>query len=290
MGIRQLPRAPKRIRVDAQTFEHLELAQTVNLVVKDAFVAGAGNQRLDILASGGESWARRELATTKFPRGNTESQLQRVQYAQGGHCSTHAALSAAMLAQHALKAPVVQIWENEMDHVYALIGDPRDPVYGEKNTVVVDPWVGAPSACTLAEARLHDAGSGEVTKFRPERGLRTGVYNPGQPMPAQQVNIARNIYRMDTEQVDKRLAKINKTLRKDGVGIGAGLVDHIRRGQDAGTLFDCRVSTDPRTEYENRSTGQVKTFDALSPQTADRLRRGDAAMNAIMRTEGRWRK
>ncbi|HWW72574.1 MAG TPA: hypothetical protein VN089_21745 [Duganella sp.] len=288
LGMGELSRAPKRVGVTPQTFEHLEVAQTVNQAVKDAFLAGAGNQKLDILATGGESWARRELATTKFPRGHTESQLQRVQYAQGGHCSTHAAMSAAMLAQHDLNAPVVQIWEHQQDHVYALIGDPRDHAYGEHNTVVVDPWVGAPSACILAEAKLHDAQTGEAVPFRPQDGRRTGEYNAGKPMPKAQLDIARNIKPMSIEDVNKKLAKINKKVGKNGIRVGAELTDHIRSEVDPGTLFDCRVSTDPRTRYVNTDSGQAKTFDALSAKTADRIDRGGRALDAIMREDGSW--
>jgi hypothetical protein len=278
------------VNVTAETFAHLQVAQTVNQIVKQTFVAGAGNQKLDILASRGESWARLDMATDKYPGGNQKSRLQRVQYAQGGQCATHASLSLAMLAQHDLNAPVVQIWEKEMDHVYALIGDPRDRRYGEKNTVLVDPWVSAPSACTLAEARLYDATTGEVTPFNPEGGLRTAQYNAGKPMPRELVDIAQNIKEIDTEQVDKQWAKMNKALKKNGIRIGDPMIDHIRSNVDPATLFDCRVSTDPGTLYRDRESGQVGSFDAISTDTADRLRRGGQTLNAILNTEGGWEK
>lgn len=290
LGMGGLSSAPKRIGVRPDTYRHLEVAETVNQVVKDAFVAGAGNQKLDILATGGESWARRELATKKFERGHTQSQLQRVQYAQGGHCSTHAAMSAAVLAQHELNAPIVQIWEHQQDHVYALIGDPRDRVYGEQNTVVVDPWVGAPSACTLAEATLYDAHGNTAVKFRPQDGRETGSYNAGKPMPDALIDIARNIRPMRTEQVEQKLAKINKTVRKNQIGVGERLTDHIRREEDPSTLFDCRVSTDPRNRYVNTDTGQSRTFDTLSTKTAQRLQQGSQALETILRTDGGWSK
>lgn len=288
LGMGGLSNAPKRVAVSSETFRHLEVAEVVNQVVKDAIVAGAGNQKLDILATGGESWARRELGNKKFERGHTQSQLQRVQYSQGGHCSTHAAMSAAVLAQHELNAPIVQIWEHQQDHVYALIGDPRDRVYGEHNTVVVDAWVGAPSACTLAEAKLYDATDRSGVPFRPQDGRCTGEYNAGKPMPAAMVDIARNIKPMDTGEVNRKLAKINKTVRKNGVAIGGELVDHIRRNENSAELFDCRASTDPRTVYVDAGSGRARTFDTLSTKTAGRLRDGAQAMDALMRSDGSW--
>lgn len=290
LGMGGLSQAPKRIGVRPDTFHHLEVAETVNQVVKDAFVAGAGNQKLDILATGGESWARRELGNKKFEHGNTRSQLQRVQYAQGGHCSTHAAMSAAVLAQHQLNAPIVQIWEHEQDHVYALIGDHRDRVYGEKNTVVVDPWVGAPSACTLAEATLYDAHGNTAVKFSPQQGREVGSYNAGKPMPGDLIDIARNLKPMSTDQVEQKLAKIDKAVRKSRIGVGERLTGHIRSEVNEATLFDCRVSTDPRNRYVNKETGESRTFDNISAKTAERLQQGGQTLNTILRTDGAWSK
>src|SRR5437764_9408015 len=51
-----LPR--ESVRVDARTMDHLQVGQMTNRVVKDVLDTGAGNQAVDIAASGGESWAR----------------------------------------------------------------------------------------------------------------------------------------------------------------------------------------------------------------------------------------
>ncbi|PPZ37261.1 type III effector, partial [Escherichia coli] len=71
---------------------------------------------------------------------------------QAGNCNEMADVSYTLLAQKRINAPVLLLDDNDWDHKYVLIGDPRDQIWGEKNTVVVDPWVRYPSATTLDQS------------------------------------------------------------------------------------------------------------------------------------------
>jgi len=82
--------------------------------------------------------------------------------AQGGACVEHASLAYAALATRKIDAPVMRVSDRNVDHAYVVIGDPRDPRWGEKNTVVVDPWVRYPTSFTLSES-----GSLNHTPFMP---------------------------------------------------------------------------------------------------------------------------
>jgi hypothetical protein len=128
-----LPRYENRVvKVNSETLEHLKSASWVNRIAKATLAGGAGNQKTDICASSGESWARRQIGFKSSPSSSAQGQLKRVQKAQGGNCVEHSIVTTALLAQKQLNAPVIQVWDHEIDHQYTLIGDPRDRKWGQK--------------------------------------------------------------------------------------------------------------------------------------------------------------
>ncbi|QTF09515.1 type III effector [Brenneria izadpanahii] len=142
----------KRVSVSASTMEHLQLAQEALRKVKMLLPYGAGNQTAEVLYTGGESMAR----TYMVRRTPFSSPIQAAWDAarhQSGNCQEFASVSYTLLAQQSINAPVSFVKDQNWCHAYVLIGDPRDQTWGEKNTVVVDPWVRYPSAVTLQESK-----------------------------------------------------------------------------------------------------------------------------------------
>jgi hypothetical protein len=264
--------APRHVvRVRPETLKHLKAAQLAHQVVQSTFVAGAGNQVLDVLASGGESWARRKIGTAAAPESSLQDHLTRVQVAQGGHCTEQAAMTLATLAQMDITAPIVRIYEDSprVDHAYTIIGDPRDPRWGEQ-TVVVDPWVCVPSASTLAQTAPVDARTGLTWSLHPltSTGFPVDVIRP-----------------MDTDEVNRRLPG---TPAMRGVGaapVGEALVSHIGTLHKM-RLFDVRTGTDPSTLYTDGT--ETVSMDDVPQETVDRLRQGAAEMARLRSERKPW--
>lgn len=274
------------VRVRPETLKNLKAAQLAHQVVQSTFVAGAGNQKLDVLASGGESWARRKIGTAAAPGGSLQDHLTRVQVAQGGHCTEHAALALATLAQMDITAPIVRIYEDSprVDHAYTIIGDPRDRRWGDE-TVVVDPWVCVPSASTLAQTAHVDARTGLTWSLHPltSTGVPVDGSLPSRPLPQAAIDAARDIRPMDTDEVNRRLPG---TPAMTGVGpapVGEALVSHIGTLHKM-RLFDVRTNTDPSTLYSDGT--DTLSMDDVPQETVDRLRNGAAEM-ARLRREGK---
>ncbi|WP_190275180.1 hypothetical protein [Collimonas fungivorans] len=264
--------ANRTVRVSSPALEHLKAASWANRVSKQILNSGAGNQETDIHATSGESWAREILGQdAKLP------QLQRAQVTQGGNCPVHAAVAVAVLEKSALTAPLQrrrQTLPNGNSHEFLLIGDPRVSQWGDRNTVVVDPWPGHPSACTLDQAVLYDAKTGNALPLvRLSGELREETWTE-RALDKKDARRMENIQPMDTEKVNKKLMKKNLP------AIGEQLVAHIhqeeqgnvRRGRPQ--LFDVRVATDPSTRYTDDHTHSGNTFDDISLRVINRQRRG----------------
>ncbi|MCL1622634.1 type III effector [Ralstonia pseudosolanacearum] len=263
------------VRVTPSTLQNLKAASWANRVAKNVMEHGAGNQRVDIHASNGESWARSEAGAKKYP-----SRLERAQKEQGGNC--HVFTDVATAALHSGNAPefsgsLHRVWLKlptqpgaaEKDHVFATIGDPdRTPA---KDVVVVDAWPGHPSACTLDRATLVDASTGEHHNLANLLSNRNTRYLNSQVAPN----------RADSERLTKikpmSTSDVNKQLRKMGVPeVGSQLVHHVEQQAHAQTgtpLFDVRVATDPSTRYTD-GTSYAQTFDAVSVETLSKQQAG----------------
>jgi hypothetical protein len=57
-----------------------------------------------------------------------------------------------MMTLFDIKDPVLFYWTTAGNHNVSLVGDPRRAKYGERNTVVLDPYAIFPMPHTLAEA------------------------------------------------------------------------------------------------------------------------------------------
>ncbi|MCM2545198.1 hypothetical protein ACVCII_09395 [Burkholderia glumae] len=134
------------VRVAPATLQNLKAASWANRAAKRVMEHGAGNQRVDIHASSGESWARSEGGASKYP-----SRIERAQKEQGGNC--HVFTDVATAALHSGNGPefsgsVHRVWlklptppgGQEKDHVFATIGDPERSA--AQDVVVVDAWPG----------------------------------------------------------------------------------------------------------------------------------------------------
>lgn len=267
------------VRVVPATLQNLKAASWANRVAKKVMEHGAGNQRVDIHASNGESWARGEAGANRF-----RNRIERAQKAQGGNCHVFADVATAALhSEHApeFSGSLHRIWVKlptqpgmqEKDHVFATIGDPdRLP---PQDVVVVDPWPGHPSACTLDRATLVDTSTGEHHDLAGLLSNRNTRYLNSRVTPD----------RANTERLTKikpmSTSDVNKQLRKMGVPeVGPQLVRHVERQahEQTGTpLFDVRVATDPSTRYTD-GTSYAQTFDEVSTDTLDMQQAGRQAL------------
>ncbi|BCL94266.1 type III effector [Ralstonia pseudosolanacearum] len=267
------------VRVAPSTLQNLKAASWANRAAKRVMEHGAGNQRVDIHASNGESWARSEAGANKYP-----GRIERAQKEQGGNC--HVFTDVATAALHSgngpeFSGPVHRVWlklptqpgAQEKDHVFATIGDPERSA--AKDVVVVDAWPGHPSACTLDRATLVDASTGEHHNLASLLSNRNTRYISSQVRG----NSA------DSERLTKikpmSTHDVNKQLRKMGAPeIGPDLVRHIEqqaRAQTGTPLFDVRVATDPSTRYTD-GTSYAQTFDEVSTDTLTKQQAGRSSL------------
>lgn len=245
------------VTVSSGTLEMLADATWANRVVKSAIPLGAGNQKADIVNSGGESWARLHLADAKYPGGGSTGQLKRAQKFQGGTCAVHASVAAAALQSRGVRYPVNRVRTGLPDgntHEFLLLGDRRQS--GDRNTVVVDSWATYPSACTLDQAVLHDASKGThhpVTEILANH--RNEIWHSS--IGSADVNRLTKIEVLGTAQLEKMLGKAKLPERGSAQLVNRGLTDD-RFGQ-----FDVRVATDPSTLYKDDSGTGWQSFDPV---------------------------
>jgi hypothetical protein len=280
-----LPRK-RPVNVNSQTMHHLGVGRLANLAVGSVMESGSGCQAVDIAGSGGESWARRELGTKHAPRGTMHAQIQRVKYAQGGNCPEHASLATALLLRLGknpgteLNAPVIRVWEgrNTLNTTYAMIGDPRVPQWGERGTVVVDPWPVVASASTLSEARMHDAKTDTWTPYRPTEGRFVDSFAPGSSEWDRMAEQVEMIEPMSSSEVQGRFSTSAAMHGRGPLQFGDELAEHALRvvGEE---LFDSRLGTNPSIVYTDGQ--EAETFDDVSTETVARLRRGLEALDRL---------
>ena len=280
-----LPRR-RTVRVDSETMHHLEVGHMANLATAAVLDTGSGCQVVDVAATGGESWARRQLGTEHAPRGTMMDQLRRVKYAQGGNCPEHASLATGLLLRlgrepnTAINAPVIRVWEGRqtLNTTYAMIGDPRAPEWGDK-AVVVDPWPVVPAATILSEAKMHDARTDSWIPYRPSSaGQYVDTFAPGSSAWDSMASQAEVIHPMTSEEVERRLPRSAAMRGQESMEFGDELAEHALR-VDRDQHFDVRVGTNPGTAYSDGE--HARTFDDVSSGTIDRLRQGIAALDRL---------
>ncbi|WP_233423724.1 type III effector [Paracidovorax citrulli] len=248
----------KTVSVPSEVFENLKAAGRANRITRNVMHAGAGNQVTDIRASQGESWARDVIAR----RDGAATKLKRAQKSQGGNCAVFASVAGAALHNESLSAPIMRRRQSLPDggsHEFLLIGDPRVARWGESKTVVVDPWPGHPSACTLDQAVLHDSRTGQSY---PLAQLAANSRIQGEAW-AERAPSGKDSGRMESISPLGQ-EEINKQMRKMGLPpVGEQLTAHAL-ADDSTRLFDVRVGTDPSTQYMDQSDGETRTFDDIS--------------------------
>ncbi|ATA24958.1 hypothetical protein BIY26_01570 [Brenneria goodwinii] len=251
----------KRVSVSASTMEHLQLAQETLRKVKMLLPYGAGNQKVEMVYTNGESSARslmhRERSSANAPIPNAS---QAARY-QAGNCEEHADIAYALLAQNRINAPVLHVGDSDWEHKYILIGDPRDQTWGEKNTVVVDPWVRYPAAVTLEQAsRRNPYPEPEYQRARNASPL-TG---------AQALNSIRHV---TTGEVSHYLAEIELP------SLGDDFLEWFSQSEVASETFDEKTAAkDPSTRYSS-NLFNARSMDDIAQATVSRQRAAQQAWN-----------
>ncbi|MHA6911251.1 type III effector [Ralstonia pseudosolanacearum] len=232
--------------------DNLKIAETTVRQVKRMLPYGGGNQKPDVTYTEGESWARRSMLRDETYCQDPIQHAKEVVRYQAGNCAEHANVSYALLAGRQLNAPLLRASDGNDDHAYVLIGDPRDPYWGERDTVVVDAWVTHPSAFTLAEADdLHP----NMTPFQRSR------YSAPDP----DANL-RNVRHVTTEEVNQYLSEYSRP------DVGPALLDYIDQYVDTNKFFNTKTSADdPSTRYGD-SSFTSKSMDRIAESTVDRQR------------------
>ncbi len=243
----------RKVRVDSETMDNLKIAERTVQQVKLMLPYGGGNQKPDVTYTEGESWARRSMLRDEtYCQNPIQHAKEAVRY-QAGNCAEHANVSYTLLAGQQLNAPLLRVSDADDDHAYVLIGDPRDPEWGERDTVVVDAWATHPSAFTLAEA--DDMRPTMPPSFQRSR------YSPPDP----DANL-RNVQHVTTEDVNQYLAEYSRP------HVGPELLDHIDEYVDTNRFFNAKTyAKDPSTRYGD-SSFTSKSMDRIAESTVDRQR------------------
>ncbi|WP_230849972.1 type III effector [Ralstonia solanacearum] len=233
--------------------DNLKIAERTVQQVKLMLPYGGGNQKPDVTYTEGESWARRSMLRDEtYCQNPIQHAKEAVRY-QAGNCAEHANVSYTLLAGQQLNAPLLRVSDADDDHAYVLIGDPRDPEWGERDTVVVDAWATHPSAFTLAEA--DDMRPTMPPSFQRSR------YSPPDP----DANL-RNVRHVTTEDVNQYLAEYSRP------HVGPALLDHIDEYVDTNRFFNAKTyAKDPSTRYGD-SSYTSKSMDRIAESTVDRQR------------------
>ncbi|OSN11422.1 hypothetical protein AU512_02830 [Lonsdalea iberica] len=251
----------KNVVVKSGTLSALADACWANRVVKKMLPHGAGNQRQDVRASSGESWARMHLAYQKYPHGGIENQIKRAQKFQGGNCAVHAAVAVAALKERNVSQPIcrvrLQLPENN-SHEFVMLGDPRDPTWGERNTVVVDAWPTHPSACTLDQSMLHDMQRDTHAPMTELMATHNHLlWDASDSANRSDIRRLKEVEVLSSEALQQKLAKAGlPSLHSDD------LVRHALR-DDSFNRFDVRVATDPSTTYSDSAGHRGQSVDYL---------------------------
>lgn len=252
----------RTVEVDEATLQNLHIASENLRQIKRMLPYGAGNMKADIFYTQGESWARSEMVFEESD--GLLSDAVRAASHQSGHCGEMANVSYVLLAQKQINAPVFRVKDRHWDHNYVVIGDPRDPRWGERNTTIVDSWVRYPAATTLAE-------SVDRQPFFPAAYQKP----PGAP-PAPQAMCLRNITHVST-------ASVNEYLRGQGFSdVGTDLLEDIDDEEGLNNQNNERTAVkDPSTIFmaRNQAPGG-ESMDQIAQATIDRQRVAQRAQEA----------
>lgn len=257
----------KHIRVSSSTMEHLQLAQDTLRKAKMIMPYGAGNQKVEMVYTGGETSARVIMHRVKTEKAAAiPNALMAARY-QAGNCNEMADLSYTLLAQKRINAPVLLLDDSDWDHKYVLIGDPRDQTWGEKNTVVVDPWVRYPSATTLDQS----------IKRNPSTTIQYQRAPNAAPLPiAQELN---SINHISTAEVNQFLTA------RQYPQIGANLLQRFFQPILQASMCDEKtVAKDPSTRYSSDNVN-ARTMDDIAQSTVSQQR---AAQQVWDNLPNRW--
>lgn len=123
-------------KVSEKTINNLFYARKIIRKTQDLLKFGAGNQRCDIINTKGESFLRANYAMAKRCNSIINHAKLCIQ-TQAGNCSGHADVAYSLIDKNKVSLPVGRATSDVADHVFVVIGDPRDPTH---ETVVVDPW------------------------------------------------------------------------------------------------------------------------------------------------------
>ncbi|RLM27745.1 hypothetical protein BIY29_01280 [Brenneria alni] len=249
----------KRVSVSASTMEHLQLAQETLRKVKMILPYGAGNQKADIIYTQGESLARSLMRNLETSSSTPFYNAKEAARHQVGECEEHANVAYTLLAQKRINAPILHVEDNDWDHHYVLIGDPRDQTWGEKDTVVVDPWVRYPSAVTIEQADNRHPNP------QPHQQRERNA----SPSPGAQ--ILNRITHISTAEVSQYLSDNNYP------AIGPESLAFIDQS-DAMTNFcdEKTVSKDPSTRYSS-NLFNARSMDDIAQATVSRQRAAQQA-------------
>jgi hypothetical protein len=258
-----------RVEVSDSTLNHLRNASDVLLKTKRLLPFGAGNQKADIIHSQGESAARTVMLIDHHPRfaAPLVAGRQAAQY-QGGKCRQHSNVAYTLLAGQKIDAPVMMVNDQHQDHGYCLIGDPRDPRWGERSTVVVDAWPGYPVAGTLAQStNRHPAFPAHYQ--RP----------PGAAPSQAAASALQDVPTVDREAVNAFLQS------KELPVVGHGLLKYLSENRVSFNLRDEKLAVrDPSVAYHSPSEPEGETMDDIDVETVEKQRRGQLGMRRFEST------
>jgi hypothetical protein len=255
--------AHPRVEVSDSTLNHLRNASDVLLKTKRLFPFGAGNQKADIIHSQGESAARTAMLIDHHPRfaAPLVAGRQAAQY-QGGKCRQHSNVAYTILSGQRIDAPVMMVNDQHQDHGYCLIGDPRDPRWGETSTVVVDAWPGYPVTGTLSQSiNRHPAFPAHYQR-------------PPGAAPSDAAASALE----DAPTVDREA--VNAFMQSKGWPVvGHGLLKYLSENRASLNLRDEKLAVrDPSVVYYSRSEPEGETMDDIDVETVEKQRRGQLGM------------
>ncbi|MCX4024911.1 hypothetical protein H0A36_10525 [Endozoicomonas sp. SM1973] len=223
------------VKVFDHTIDNLKLAQKAIWAAKALLPYGAGNQIVDVYKTQGESAARVEFMRKEEKKLSVPGHAQQAMRVGAGNCGEHSAMTFSLLAAEPHKAPISWVSERGIDHAYVVIGDPRDPDYGEKNTVVADAWPTFGVAHTLAEGLFKTP---EVKETQP----------PGSG---------------DKDYQLKSRSPLGSTIINRELPAGKPLLMYLAQAhQEKDILYQQWFSaTDPTTQYQNENATDKKVFN-----------------------------
>lgn len=256
--------------VNTDTIRHLDVASKTIHEIDEIMPYGAGNQWLNIIATQGESEIRCDMLRAKFDEvmwklPEQEESVKSMTMAglnlhlsrqyQAGNCYEMSIMAHHKLITQGLNAPLLTFTDDKRDHVYTLIGDPRDRKWGEKNTVVVDAWPIYKTTYTLKHA-LYNLES------RPRIILE---YPASTPSPDSINAFFHEKYPiLNTTDVDQHLARNNLP------PVGNEYLKYCHKNCIPGYPRDERVGTrDPSIRYTDGYKPR-RTFDDISEDLLSR--------------------